>query len=458
MDQATTKQTALHLDAAQDDWAALHHKAKAQVFRRLRDLLARDSACVSLLGELRGVSEAEALATEILPLAEGLRWLEKCAAQALRPKKISARGRPLWLADSALWEVPRPCGRVLVAGPSNYPLFLLFSPAFQALAAGNSVILKPPPGAEAACAHLVSLMQASGVPDGLVHLASAEVAEVETWLQAGVQRVVFTGSSDNGQKLLKRCAEHLVPAIVELSGSDSVWLLPEADLSLAAKSVAFAMTLNQGRTCMAPRRVYVPFALKAPFQRALLEAVKEIQPEHATHTPEAERSLEHCIEAGASCLLGDAHTGPTLLDNISTDMPIWTTSIFAPIAGLYAYESLEAMIELDDKCPYRLTASIFGPKKAAQHLASRLRVPTVTINDVIVPTADPRVAFGGWSRSGWGLCRGEAGLMQLCDVQRQVIRRGPLRPHLNPKRAGDLRALKQMLHWLHAHNPMHKRP
>lgn len=208
------------------------------------------------LARLRQVDPFQALVSEILPLLDAIRWLEKRGGQVLRPQAPSWRDAPAWMLGHKLVIHRRPHGKVLVVGPGNYPLFLPGVQALQALVAGNTVMIKPQRGAEAPMRRLVSLLQECGLPATSLQLLESETEAVYASLEAGADLVVLTGSLETGQKLLPVCAQKPVPTIAELSGHDLVVLGPDADVAVALGALKWSRQLNHGNTCMCPQRVW----------------------------------------------------------------------------------------------------------------------------------------------------------------------------------------------------------
>ena len=196
---------------------------------------------------------AEKLVSEVIPLLDACRFLEKQARWLLRTKYFGRRGRPLWLRGSSFTVERKPFGVVLIVGPGNYPLFLPAVQLLQALAAGNAVLMKPAEN----CSRSASLAgRASRLTSGLVQLLEESPEAARSAVRAGVDKVVFTGSSENGRSLLAPLAERNTPGVFELSGADAVFVRHDADLERAAQAIAFGRRLNGGDTCMAPQTIF----------------------------------------------------------------------------------------------------------------------------------------------------------------------------------------------------------
>ena len=196
---------------------------------------------------------AETLAGELIPLADACKFLENEAERILAPRRISNRRRPLWLGRVSVALQREPFGTVLIVGAANYPLFLPGVQALQALVAGNSVLIKPGRGASAAAQALVNTFCGAGLDPSLVQVLPEDVAWVASAVEAGVDKVVLTGSAETGCRVQSLLATSLTPATMELSGCDAVFVLESADLDRVARCLAFGLRFNGSATCIAPR-------------------------------------------------------------------------------------------------------------------------------------------------------------------------------------------------------------
>jgi acyl-CoA reductase-like NAD-dependent aldehyde dehydrogenase len=317
----------------------------------------------------------ETLAAEIIPLADACRFLENIAPRLLRPRRLGRRGRPLWLLGVDAEIHREPLGTVLIIGPGNYPLMIPGIGAVQALVAGNRVLLKPAPGTRPVLKLLAESLHRLGVPrDACIVLD--ESPEVIKPLLGEVNKVILTGSAETGRTVARDLAPHLLPSVMELSGRDSAIVLADADVDLAARCLRFGLAFNGSNSCIAPRRIFV-----------------------------------------------DA----SIADELIAKVP--------GIENIVRMRSVVEAIDATNRHPYRLGASIFGSITQARAVAAQLNVGSVVINDLIVPTADPRLPFGGRGESGFGVTRGAEGLLEMTAVKTISTRRRGPRLHLMPANA-----------------------
>jgi acyl-CoA reductase-like NAD-dependent aldehyde dehydrogenase len=441
--------------AAQALWADVPLKMRLAVVCRVRALFARHADLLVAAAGKAGRPSAEVLASEIVPLADACRFLEREAERLLAPRRLGRRGRPLWLMGTDAEVRREPLGVVQILAPGNYPLFLPGVQLLQALVAGNAVLVKPAPGRAAPMAALCDLLDAAGLPADLVQLLNEE-PEQSRLAMAGADKVILTGSADTGRRVLADLAPHLVPATLELSGSDPVFVLPGADLVMVAEALAFGLRLNGGATCIAPRRVFVPQEDFAELE-ALLRPPLVTMPAAPVGPAACRRVLalrrealrQGCRTIGPRPAPETGRMAPLVVIGTGDGISLLREDIFAPVLTLVPVQDLEEALRLAALCPYALGASVFGPEAAARALAARIRAGAVIINDVIVATADPRLPFGGRDASGYGVTRGAEGLLELTAIKTVSTRRGRLRRHYAPPMPDDEALFRHYLRAVH---------
>ena len=466
------------LRLAQRRWAATPLRDRTAWVTRVRHAIAdrSDQLIASVTASFRN-GAAETLAAEIIPLADACRFLEAYATKLLSPTRPSNKLRPNWLRTTSLEVHREPFGTVLVMGPANYPLFLPGVQMLQALVAGNAVVLKPGRDSTTAAQELRKLFFDAGLDHELIRILPEEVGSFDLAIEAGVDKVVLTGSATTGRIVQRRLAETLTPAAMELSGCDSVFVLPSADLDRAAQAIKFGLRFNQSATCIAPRRVFVPRDLINAMVDRLSATLADASgaesdeprsastnsdvPDHLAvdRSSRIDRStanlIREALDHGAKLLHGhvsndDRIQYPVVLLHESMNSRLFNTDVFAPIVNLFAYDSLDEAVEINEACPFGLGSTIFGEPAAAQKLASQLHVGCVVINDMIAPTADPRLPFGGRQQSGFGVTRGAEGLLEMTQSKAIVTQRGSWLPHLDEPSPYDASLLAGFLRLTHA--------
>jgi acyl-CoA reductase-like NAD-dependent aldehyde dehydrogenase len=394
---------------AQIEWANRLVKERLRPVREFRRLL------VERLNDVTTAIQADVnrppdqvVSSEVLPVADAAKWLETQAVRILKPRVL--KWRPMWLMGCSDLVYRRPWGVVAVIGTWNYPLFLNAVPVLHALTAGNAVLWKPSENAPRFAELFAELIRRAGFPTGCFTMLPPSREAGPLVAEADVDFVHFTGSEPVGRQLAKRLGERLIPSALELSGCDAMFVMADANLELAARAAWYGATLNEGRTCMATRRVFV--------QRAVWEGFVELV-----------RAL-----GVASRLTVDPPPGH----------PSRSESTFTPTLAVLPFDTLDDALALHAESPFRLTASVFvrsgpdwGDTSEAEKLVARLPVGSVVINDVIAPTAHPGTPFGGRGASGWGVTQGTEGLLQMTVPQVVTVHSGTFRPHVESVLTND---------------------
>lgn len=456
---------------AQTRWGRSPLPQRLAWVRELRRLIAENAgqlAEASAAGRSRPILES--LTAEVLPLAEACRFLEREAGEILKPRRLGKRGLPIWLAGVSSEIYREPFGVVLIIGPGNYPLLLPGVQLIQALVAGNAVLVKPAVGGTAAARALCDWIVRAGFDSELVALLPESTEAAQAAIKARPDKVLFTGSAATGEKILAQVAPHLIPATMELSGCDAAIVRGDANLDLAVKALVFGLRLNHGATCMAPRRVFVARSLATELEGRLAaafnlrgspgEEAPAFADQHQSSLPSVGAArlrplLDDALAGGAHFIVGGmSESGsiltPVVLAGLSPDARLLHEEVFAPVLAMVTVaDDEEALLRANDS-PFALTASIFTrDESAARFLAARLNAGVVTINDLILPTADARLPFGGRKRSGFGVTRGAEGLLELTTPKVITMTRGQFRPAFEAPQPGDAELFQAYLKLSH---------
>lgn len=450
---------------AQACWARTPLNQRLLHLRNLRRLIAQESQALAAASATpRSQSIAESMAAEVLPLAEACRFLERQATSILAPTQPGARGRPLWLGRIRTEIRREPFGVVLIIGPGNYPLFLPGVQVIQSLIAGNAVLLKPGLGGMAAAKALSGLISRAGFPTGLLALLPESAAAARAAISSRPDKVLFTGSAITGEKILAQLAPHLIPAIMELSGCDALIVRADADLDLTVKALAFGLRLNQGATCLAPKRAFVHRCIATELEGRLAgafrnsEAVPESINTSPRQTPVARETfaealiplIDDALGRGAHFICHEPQTGVTILGGVDPASQILRGDIFGPVVSIVTVADDDEAVKRANDCPFALGASVFSvDEAAARAIALRLNAGVVTINDLIIPTADAHVPFGGRGRSGFGVTRGAEGLLGLTRPKVVTVSRSRFRPAFGQLRESDAEMFGAWLRYVH---------
>jgi acyl-CoA reductase-like NAD-dependent aldehyde dehydrogenase len=394
---------------------------------------------VSAMAANCGHPVGEVLVSELLPLLEATRFLEKHAFEILEEKRLGRWGGPLWMGNTRAVIRREPFGVVGVISPGNYPLFLGGVQVLQALAAGNAVLWKPAPGGSPVANALVRAWEDAGIPTGCVQVLGEEDEWGQALSEAAVDKLIFTGSHQTGVRVLRSLAVRGVPSVMELSGCDAAFVREDADLDRVVRALRFGLCFNKSRTCIAPRRAYVHVSLRRAFLDRLSAAMEGVRYDFASEKEAVRlrRLFESVVQAGGCFVSGGLFPDgqrvllPAIVETDSVTGRLFQDDFFLPLLNVIFVRDDEEALRLDAECPYALGVSIFSrDESAAERLAARVCAGSVVVNDVIAPTADPRTPFGGTGASGFGSTRGAEGLLEMSRPKVIQVRRDAAPIHL----------------------------
>ena len=373
-----------------------------------------------------GKSSWEALATDVLPLVDSIRWHRRHAARVLAGGPVG--GRPWWMVGMSHRIERVPVGHVAIIATWNYPVQLLGIQLVQALVAGNRVTVKPSERSPRSQLALLELF-AERLPPGTLDWTSSDRAAGEALLRdRRFDHVVFTGSTEVGRAVAETCARTLTPTTLELSGCDSALVLADADPELAARGIWDAVTMNAGQTCMAPRRAIVDARIWPRFLERLAPLVGASGPLQLVSADSAARvaqCVHDAVASGGRPLRGvvEAPSGsrwrPSAVVGGDLMSELARGRHFGPALAVLAADGLESAMALHRRFDQHLAVSVWCSAQSARRMSrdrtllAALSAGVVTFNDAVRPTAHPASSIAGIGSSGWGATRGEAGLRAL---------------------------------------------
>ena len=426
-------------------WAAMPFAERGRLLLRLRDrILGEAEEIAQLIHREQGKPPAEAHAVEIFPALEALKHLALHAEEILRDDAVE--GQSLLLAHKDSRIVYAPLGPVLVITPWNYPFGIAMTGVAAALAAGNTVVLKPAPATTLIGLRIGALARDAGLPDGVLSVVAVEDTVAATLTEdPRIAKIVFTGSTATGRKIMTAAARNLTPVLLELGGKDPAVVCRDADLDRAARGIVWGAFVNAGQTCASVERVYVEEAVAEAFVARVVEEAARLRVGGADGdmgpmTLERQRDIveEHVADAvarGATVRAGGVTPKgpgwfypPTVLTGVDHTMRVMREETFGPVLPIMSVPSLEDAIRLANDSEYGLTASGWTrDPDVARRLCERLSAGVVTINDCVYSYGEPTAPWGGVRQSGIGRTHGAAGLREMVSAKYVAaeFRRGP---------------------------------
>jgi len=406
---------------AQPAWEQTPVADRARLLGRVADrLAARADALAALVVDENGKPQVEAFAHDVLPSLQYLRWLEAHAADVLADREQPLRWMPVRRATICR----RAFGVALVISPWNFPLAIPLAGVATALAAGNAVVLKPSEATPRVADALADLF--APLPPGLLTVVHGDGRVGAALVDAGPDKVFFTGSLAAGRAVMARAAQHPVPVSLELGGVDALIVCDDADLELAASAAAWGATCNTGQVCASVERILVQRGVADEFRQRLLDKLGRISVDRDQGRPTLPRQVEvwrrHLADAaqrGLSVAGGWQRTTdrlrPTLVSGEGTARSLaWTEESFGPLVALVPFADDDDAVDLHDAAGMGITASVFSRDPGrADRLARRLRAGLVSVNDVGATLyGHGELPWGGVGRSGFGRSKGAEGLRE----------------------------------------------
>jgi acyl-CoA reductase-like NAD-dependent aldehyde dehydrogenase len=419
-------------------WSELSIADRVAYLKKLKKIMLEELENITaVISEDTGKVKTEALTADLMPTLDAIGHIAKHAESVLKRKRVKT---PLLLFGKKSFIEYIPRGVVLVISPWNYPFQLAMVPVLSALAAGNTVILKPSEVTPLVGKCMEDLFSKAGFPDGVVQVAHGGKEIGAALTKEKPDYIFFTGSVRTGKIIQEQAAKDLIPTTLELGGKDPMIVFADANLERAAKGAVWAAFTNSGQVCMSAERVYVERSVFRKFVELVKKEVEALRhgigedDDIGSMTFPAQREivreqLEEALAAGAVIETGkppsewdDGMFLPlTVVSNVQQRMKIIQEETFGPLLPVIPFDSEEEAVKLANDTEYGLNASVWsGDMTKARRVASKLISGSVVINDVIINFVNHGLPFGGAKQSGIGRYHGDAGLQIFCHEKAVV--------------------------------------
>ena len=374
--------------------------------------------------------------TEIYPVIDEINFVCQHLKSWLKPQKADT---PLALLGSSSWIKNEAKGVCLIISPWNFPVNLTFGPLVSAIAAGNTVILKPSemtPHTSKVMSKIVNAVFNTNE----VALVEGEVEVSQELLKLPFNHIFFTGSPQVGKIVMKAASEHLTSVTLELGGKSPVIIDDTSNLDKAVKKIIFGKFLNAGQTCIAPDYVFVNESLKSEFISAFKKHLTAFYSENPStsdsfgrivnqkHFNRLKGYLEDAISKKASVELGgaseakDNYIEPTLVFNAPEDSEVMQNEIFGPILPIKTYSKTNEVVDYINSKEKPLALYIFSKNKTnINYIINNTRAGSTCINHNLLQFLNHNLPFGGSNNSGIGKSHGVFGFQEFSN-QRSVLK------------------------------------
>lgn len=400
--------------------ATLPVSTRISALRRLYDAISKHEKEINeALRKDLGKSGFESYMCETGMVLEELSYMLKHTPRFAREKRVRT---PLAQFHSRSCQKPSPYGVTLIMSPWNYPFMLTLSPLADALAAGNTAVVKPSAYSPHTSDVILRILSQCFEPK-YVAVVTGGRAENTCLLREHFDYIFFTGSQTVGKEVMRNAAEHLTPVTLELGGKSPCIVDQTANIKLAARRIVFGKYLNCGQTCVTPDYIYCHRSVK---DKLVSEVKKQIQTQYGKQplsNPDYGKIINEKhfdrilglidkkkVVHGGSSDRKALRIEPTVLDNVTFSDAVMQEEIFGPVMPILVFDSLDEVIRNVNAMPHPLALYLFtSDNAAAKKVTSRCGFGGGCINDTIIHLATTEMGFGGFGESGMGAYHGKIG-------------------------------------------------
>jgi aldehyde dehydrogenase (NAD+) len=337
------------------------------------------------------------------------------------------------------WVEHEPYGTVLVIGAWNYPFYLTLGPAVGAIAAGNTIVLKPSEITPAS-SHLMAELVPKYLDKSAIVVVEGDGAVSQELIAQGLDRVCFTGGTEIGRKVYEGAAPHLTPVTLELGGKSPVIVAADADIDVAAKRIAWIKLMNSGQTCVAPDYVLADAKIRDELVTKIRDAITGFEPEPAGKRIVNQRQFDRLagylsatkgtVALGGGTDASSLRIQPTVVVDPDPEEPLMTNEIFGPILPVLTVQSLDEAIKFVNSRPKPLSAYLFTKTKSIRERVIK-EVPAggMLVNHLAFQVTTAKLPFGGVGPSGMGAYHGKYGFEEFSHSKTVMTK--PTRPDLS---------------------------
>ena len=401
------------------------HETKSLKFRKKqlkqlsKSIKNYESELLEAFQEDLGKNKVEAYATEIGFTLKNIKSARKELKNWAKTKQVNT---PLFMFPTKSYIMKEPYGTVLIIGPFNYPFQLLIEPLIGAIAAGNTVILKPSEFTPNVSGVIQQIIADAFDPE-YINIIQGNADTTQTLLQFPFDYIFFTGSEQVGRVVYGAASKNLTPVTLELGGKSPAIIDESANIKVASERICFGKFTNAGQTCVAPDYLLVNRKVKDELISALKKTITEFYGTNIQDSPDYGRivnqkhyhrlnellNIHHPeITFGGQTDINENFIAPTILEGTTFDSKIMENEIFGPILPIIAYDDFDEAIDLIRTKPKPLSLYLFSEdENSSERILNELSFGGGAINDTLMHLANPNLPFGGVGASGIGKYHGK---------------------------------------------------
>jgi acyl-CoA reductase-like NAD-dependent aldehyde dehydrogenase len=335
-----------------------------------------------------------------------------------------------------------PLGVVLIIAPWNFPFTLSLIPIISAVLAGNTVVYKPSEQTTFSAMVMEKILKESGFEPGVVTFIYGKSSEIgDALIEGGPNKIMLTGSSTTGRKIMEKAAKYLIPVELELGGKDPMIVFEDVNLERASSATVWGSLLNCGQACVALERIYVQDKVYDKFVNLVVDKLKKVKQgwdekgdvdtgciNNIGQVKIIEEHVNDAVSKGAKILIGGRKKDkslfypPTVLVNVNHNMKIMQEETFGPIICIMKFKDENEAIKLANDSIYGLNASVWSHDKiSALRVAKQITTGGVAVNNALTASANFALPFGGVKQSGIGRYHGPYGLHAFSNIKAVLV-------------------------------------
>lgn len=416
-------------------WAKLPLKVRAKKIIKVNEVISKQFDEISLLiSKEVGKPPSEAFTNEVYGV------VDSTFNYYITVEEILGRVEEIPLGfyeslDKKSCLLYKPIGVICVIGPYNYPFTIPFQQIVQSLMAGNSIIFKPSSETVLVGQKIQEIFDNIDIPENLVQTVFGEGSKIGNSLIDNADKILFTGSTSTGKKIMQRAAQTLTEVSLELGGKSAMIVFPDADIERAVLAARWGAFTNSGQVCASVKRLYLHSEIYDAFLNKLIQLTEELKQGIPTESDVdigviineeqmnfVDKMVKVGVEEGAKIITGGKRNPklkgyfyePTILTDVTNDMKVVQEEIFGPVLVVLKFTSENEVIEMVNNNQYGLTSSIWTKDiKFGQKIAEEIETGSVMINEVVYTFALAPTPWGGIKNSGIGRTHGKLGFYEV---------------------------------------------
>lgn len=420
----------------QSEWTNFSVKKRVRKVLRMRDYIVQNSESIAeLISKDNGKTKVDALATEVMPAAMAISYYCKNADLFLSEEHLQAGN--IFLVNKRSKVCRMPYGVIGIISPWNYPFAIPLAEIVMGLLAGNAVILKVATETQIVAEEINKVVKHAELPEGLFTILNlpGKIAG-DAFLEAGIDKLFFTGSVAVGKYLMKKASEQLTPVSLELGGNDAMIVCEDADPYRSAIGALWAGFQNSGQSCGGVERIYVHEKVYDKFMHILKDKVENLRVGDGLdyssdmgcmttfkQTEIVKQHIQEAVQKGAkiyvqSKIPENAKTEnfipAMVLTDVNHEMILMKDETFGPVVGVMKFRNYDEAIKLANDSYLGLTASVWSKSnRRAEKIAKQIKAGAVMINDHLMSHGLTETPWGGFKQSGIGRTHGKLGFDEM---------------------------------------------